>query len=108
MQGWKEQLDKARDHYSELKQGATSTLDNFLSYEDEEDDMSTAARPRRRVSRRGSHLSSLAHSHSGSIELQENLARRDPSFELRSPGYIQSYTVLSTHASVFTKLHFCV
>ena len=81
MQGWKEQLDKAREHYTELRLGATSSLDQFLCYEDEEEE--SVVRPRRRVSRRGSHLSSLAHSHSGSIELQESLARRDPSFELR-------------------------
>jgi hypothetical protein len=81
-QGWKEQLDKAREHYNELKLGASNSLEHFLGYEDEEEDDLSAMRPRRRVSRRGSHLSSLAHSHSGSIELQES-ARRDPSFELR-------------------------
>jgi hypothetical protein len=85
IQGWKEQLDKAREHYNELKLGASNSLEHFLGYEDEEDDDLSAMRPRRRVSRRGSHLSSLAHSHSGSIELQES-ARRDPSFELRWVG----------------------
>jgi hypothetical protein len=84
-QGWKEQLDKARGHYNELKLGASNSLEHFLGYEDEEDDDLSAMRPRRRVSRRGSHLSSLAHSHSGSIELQES-ARRDPNFELRWVG----------------------
>jgi hypothetical protein len=83
VQGWKEQLDKAREHYAELKLGATTSLEHFFCYEDDEDEMVTG-RTRRRVSRRGSHMSSLAHSHSGSIELQETLARRDPSFELRS------------------------
>lgn len=77
-QGWKDQLDKARDYYQELKINPGCCLE--LQYEDEDEEL--LGRLRRRVSRRGSRYSSLAHSHSGSIELQDNLGRRDPSLEL--------------------------
>jgi hypothetical protein len=66
-------------------------------------------RPRRRVSRRGSHLSSLAHSHSGSIELQES-ARRDPSFELRWVGLevrTTTTTLLGTSLRFLQNKKFC-
>lgn len=73
-------MDKTRDYYQELKVAPSSCLDHLLSYEEEEEE--GLGRLRRRPSRRGSHYSSLNHSHSGSIELQENLGRRDPSLEL--------------------------
>ena len=73
-------MDKTRDYYQELKVAPGCSVDHLLSYEDEDEEV--VGRLRRRPSRRGSHYSSLNHSHSGSIELQENLGRRDPSLEL--------------------------
>ena len=98
IQSWKDQLDKARDYFQELKVAPASSVDHLLIYEDEEDEYS--GRMRRRPSRRGSHYSSLAHSHSGSIELQETLARRDPSLELsdaRANSFSSEDSTPTTH-----------
>ncbi|XP_023335851.1 pleckstrin homology domain-containing family G member 5, partial [Eurytemora carolleeae] len=98
IKSWKDQLDKARDYFQELKVAPASSVDHLLIYEDEEDEYS--GRMRRRPSRRGSHYSSLAHSHSGSIELQETLARRDPSLELsdaRANSFSSEDSTPTTH-----------
>ncbi|XP_059085132.1 pleckstrin homology domain-containing family G member 5-like isoform X3 [Tigriopus californicus] len=71
---WKEQIQKAKDLYEEAK---VASMDRFyLSYCDEEEELSAPSAAHsglRRGSYRGSKLSSIGHSYSGSVDMNEFL-----------------------------------
>lgn len=74
LQSWKEQIQKAKDLYEEAK---VASMDRFyLSYCDEEEELSAPSAAHsglRRGSYRGSKLSSIGHSYSGSVDMNEFL-----------------------------------
>ena len=103
IQAWKEQIHKAKDLYEEAKTATTRSLlahrssaagYYFTSYGEDEDDLSSsmplgapANKERvRRGSFRGSRMSSIGHSYSGSVDLNLNDGSSSPQLVVNSGG----------------------
>jgi len=111
VRSWKESLEKANTLYQEAKMATVCSLENilFTNYDEEEEEFSGGsylhAPISRRGSRRSSRYSSIAHSHSGSMDLNDASVasgKRDVSLEL-SDGRGSSFSSEDSCAPIISK-----
>lgn len=111
VRSWKDSLEKANNLYQEAKMATVCSLENilFTNYDEEEEEFSGGsylhAPISRRGSRRSSRYSSIAHSHSGSMDLNDASVasgKRDVSLEL-SDGRGSSFSSEDSCAPIISK-----
>jgi pleckstrin domain-containing family G protein 5 len=111
VRSWKDSLEKANTLYQEAKMATVCSLENilFTNYDEEEEEFSGGsylhAPISRRGSRRSSRYSSIAHSHSGSMDLNDASVasgKRDVSLEL-SDGRGSSFSSEDSCTPILSK-----